>query len=135
MKLEQLRYFAEVARTEHVGKAAKALHISPSCISHSISALEKELGRELFDRLGKNIVLTEWGKRLAVRAGDVFKLVSTLEDESRVHEFTLGDGCETSCSRSSRFGFLLFAACTPFHCCQGRPNGKASHRCAWGTQS
>ena len=50
MKLDQLTYFLEAARHEHIGKAAKAVAISPSAISHSISALEKELGRPLFKK-------------------------------------------------------------------------------------
>src|SRR5688500_12009657 len=65
MKLDQLTYFLEAARFEHVGKAAKALAISPSAISHSIAQLEDELGRALFFREGGRIALTPHGKQLA----------------------------------------------------------------------
>lgn len=68
MKIEQLIYFVETAKNEHVGKAAKILGISSSAISHSISSLEGELGVELFERKGKNIYLTESGENLLNRA-------------------------------------------------------------------
>lgn len=71
MKFDQLQYFLEVSKTQHVGKAAKILHISPSAISHSISALEDELGHALFERFRKNIYLTLYGKKLAQRAEKV----------------------------------------------------------------
>lgn len=64
MTLDQLKYFYEAARFQHVGKAAKAVHISPSAISSAIASLEEEFGVLLFDRVGKSIFLTDSGKRL-----------------------------------------------------------------------
>src|SRR5947209_8096453 len=68
MKLEQLNYFSTVAKTQHIGRAAKMVNISPSAISHSIRALEEELGHKLFQKAGKNIFLTDMGKRFAKKA-------------------------------------------------------------------
>jgi DNA-binding transcriptional LysR family regulator len=81
MKLEQLRYFIEAARQEHVGKAAAIVHISPSAISHSIAALERELGRELFVKKGKNIQLTNHGKLLMERAEGILNGLEAIKDE------------------------------------------------------
>ena len=67
MKLDQLHYFSIVSETQHIGKAAKILHVSPSAISHSIRKLELDLGHPLFEKSGKNILLTELGKRFATR--------------------------------------------------------------------
>jgi LysR family transcriptional activator of glutamate synthase operon len=58
MKIDQLIYFAETAKEEHIGRAAKILGISPSAISHSIASLEGELQLKLFQKKGKNIFLT-----------------------------------------------------------------------------
>jgi LysR family cyn operon transcriptional activator len=69
MKLDQLRYFLEAARHEHLGRAAKVLHLSPSTVSHAIAALESDLGCALFDNQGKRVVLTDHGRRL-VELGD-----------------------------------------------------------------
>ena len=81
MTLNQLSYFLEAARHEHVGRAAKSLAISPSAISHAISALEAELDCELFAREGKRIYLTDRGRTLAQHAADVTRRLGTLKQE------------------------------------------------------
>src|SRR5436190_23187236 len=68
MKFDQLQYFVEAARRQHIGQAALFLHISPSAISHSITALEEEFGKRLFEKHGRQIKLTPHGKLLLDRA-------------------------------------------------------------------
>jgi DNA-binding transcriptional LysR family regulator len=68
MKLDQLEYFVATARRQHIGQAALFLNISPSAISHSISALEAEFGKQLFEKHGRQIKLTHHGKLLLDRA-------------------------------------------------------------------
>jgi DNA-binding transcriptional LysR family regulator len=68
MKFDQLEYFVETARRQHIGQAASFLNISPSAISHSIAALEEELGKPLFIKHGRQIKLTAHGKTLLDRA-------------------------------------------------------------------
>lgn len=79
MTLDQLRYFIEAARFEHVGRAAKSIPISPSAISGAIAALEEELGGELFERRGKNVVLNSRGKRLKEEAERLLDQVASLQ--------------------------------------------------------
>lgn len=62
MDLLQLRYFLNVAQTEHLTRAAKQLNVSQPALSIAISRLEEELGRPLFDRVGRNIRLNECGR-------------------------------------------------------------------------
>lgn len=62
MELLHLKYFQTVARTEHMTKAAKQLNIVQPALSRTITALEKELGVELFTRNGKGIKLNSNGK-------------------------------------------------------------------------
>lgn len=88
MKLEQLKYFVETARYEHIGKAAEAISISPSAISHSIAALEQEFGRPLFSRQGRRIFLTHHGKLLLARAE------SLLSDANQLRQEMLADHTE-----------------------------------------
>lgn len=62
MELQQIRYFYVVATYENMSKAAEKLHITQPSLSSSISRLEDELGVKLFDRVGRGIVLNEYGK-------------------------------------------------------------------------
>ncbi|ARP95908.1 LysR substrate-binding domain-containing protein [Bordetella genomosp. 13] len=71
MEIRQLRYFLEAANREHVTQAAHALHITQSTLSHQLRQLEAELGTPLFDRVGRQVRLTEAGRlfsRFALRA-------------------------------------------------------------------
>lgn len=81
MKLHQLIYFLETAKQEHIGRAAKILAISPSAISHSIAALEEELGRQLFARQGKHIFLTNHGKLLFERTSKLLLDIEGIKEE------------------------------------------------------
>lgn len=77
--LDQLKYFYEAARLQHVGKAAIFVHISPSAISSAISSLESELGCKLFDRTRKSVVLTDAGKRLKDEAEKLLDHVQAIK--------------------------------------------------------
>lgn len=62
MNLYHLRYFVTLAHLEHYTKAAEILTITQPSLSHAISSLEKELGVKLFEKDGRNIVLTKCGQ-------------------------------------------------------------------------
>ena len=62
MNLDHLRYFEVLAETEHYGKASEALNISQPSLTYAISQLEGELGVDLFEKKGRRIYLTRWGK-------------------------------------------------------------------------
>lgn len=61
MNLNHLKYFSVLADMEHYTKAAKYLGISQPSLSHAISNLEEELGTSLFEKQGRNVVLTKSG--------------------------------------------------------------------------
>ena len=62
MNLKQLHYFRVLAGYEHFTKAAEQLSITQPSLSHAISELEKELGTYLFEKHGRNIRLTKYGR-------------------------------------------------------------------------
>ncbi len=62
MELRHLRYFAAVAETENVSRAALKLHISQPALSRQIRDLEDELGFPLLERSAKSVRLTEAGR-------------------------------------------------------------------------
>ena len=62
MNLSQLYYFRTLAKLEHYTMAAEKLNISQPTLSQSISSLESELHIFLFEKQGRNVVLTKPGK-------------------------------------------------------------------------
>ena len=60
----QLRAFASLARTGSFTLAAKELYLSQSAVSHSMKALEEDVGCSLLDRMGKKVLLTQAGEQL-----------------------------------------------------------------------
>ena len=62
MELLQLRYFLTVARLLNISKAAEQHMIPQPAMSQTISRLEKELGKPLFDRYKNKLSLTRDGK-------------------------------------------------------------------------
>lgn len=64
MDLERLKLFVQVAEVGSLSKAAVLLDTMQSAISRQVSALEKDLGKRLFDRTGRGVTLTEFGKRV-----------------------------------------------------------------------
>ena len=80
MEFTQLRYFVEVAKTEHMTRSADHLHVAQPALTRSIHRLEKELGVPLFEHVGRNIKLTSYGEHLKERA---LPLVAELDDIER----------------------------------------------------
>ena len=70
LDLNKLHAFATVADLGGVGAAAAALGRTPSAVSQSVSGLERALGVQLFDRVGKRLVLTRGGQQLHGRLRD-----------------------------------------------------------------
>jgi len=60
--LRQLEIFVALAESCRVMDVAEHLAMSASAVSMSIRELEKEVGEELFERIGKRLVLNERGR-------------------------------------------------------------------------
>ncbi len=61
--LPALRAFAALVRLGSMGAAAEQLHLTPGAVGHQIRALEELLGVALVDRRGRQLTLTEAGRR------------------------------------------------------------------------
>ncbi|NND47515.1 MAG: LysR family transcriptional regulator [Woeseiaceae bacterium] len=71
--LRGLRTFCVAARYESFRTAGEELFITASAVSHQIKSLEEELGKQLFDRSGRDISLTETGKLLYEEASPLIE--------------------------------------------------------------
>lgn len=104
--LVQLRYFAAVARLEHMTAAAAELNVTQSTLSSAISQLERELDVQLFTRIPRRgLQLTPAGKALLARSGAFLEEAELIErsvrsaDDALTGEITVG----------------IYAPLAPFH--------------------
>lgn len=81
MELQQIRYFLEVANSQHVTQSAQKLHIAQPALTQAIHRLEKELGVPLFLPRGRGIVLSEMGRYLKERLEPVMRELDSLPDQ------------------------------------------------------
>jgi DNA-binding transcriptional LysR family regulator len=73
MDVRQLEYFLAVVDHGSVNKAAAALYLAQPSLSQAVRALEKDLGQDLFHRVGRRLVLTDAGRALIAPARDVLR--------------------------------------------------------------
>lgn len=81
MEIRVLKYFLAVAREENISAAAESLHVTQPTLSRQLMDLEDELGKILFTRGNRRIVLTEEGMILRKRAEEIISLVDKTESE------------------------------------------------------
>ncbi|MFE5318211.1 LysR family transcriptional regulator [Paenibacillus sp. NPDC056579] len=93
MELRQLHTFRTVASTLNFSRAAEVLNYVPSNVTMQIKGLEDELGVRLFDRLGKQLVLTTAGKRFLIHVQGVLNKLD--EARSIVHDNEILSGTLT----------------------------------------
>ena len=77
MNLLYLRYFVELAHTQHYTRAAEHLCITQPSLSHAIAQMETELGVPLFEKDGRGIMLTHFGEQFLACAQQT---LATLDD-------------------------------------------------------
>ena len=68
MDTQNLQAFLLVAETGSFSLAAEHLHLTQPAVSKRVALLEERLQRSLFDRIGRNISLTEAGEALLPHA-------------------------------------------------------------------
>ncbi|WP_165066939.1 LysR family transcriptional regulator [Paludisphaera rhizosphaerae] len=81
MEFQQLRMFLKAAELGSFTGAAREFGVSQPAISQQIGRLEQSLGRQLFERQGRQVALTEAGELLRRRA---LQIVSLVDDTARL---------------------------------------------------
>lgn len=81
MTLQQLRYFAEIARCRNFTRAAQRLAIAQPALSQSMAALEGEFDTKLFERHARGVDLTEAGQRLFKRCPQLLDAFDLLKQQ------------------------------------------------------
>ncbi len=87
--LRQIEYAVAAARCGSLGEAAKGCHVSQPSLSAQLGQLESALGRKLFERSSKGVVLTPFGRTWVDEARSVVERVKSLEDLARAEDAPL----------------------------------------------
>jgi molybdate transport repressor ModE-like protein len=85
LDVTRLRVLVAVARTGSVTGAARELHYSQPSVSHHLGRLESETGTKLVQRAGRGIRLTEAGRLLAERGGEILGRLDAASTELAAH--------------------------------------------------
>lgn len=86
--IDQLRTFIAIAETGSFSEAGERLHLTQPAVSKRIASLEQQLSVRLFDRLGREVSLTEAGRALLPRA---YQILNVLDDTRRALSNLSGD--------------------------------------------
>jgi len=80
---KHLQYFWMVAKEGGIARASERLHLTSQTISGQISLLEESLGVALFNRVGRNLELTDIGRMVLSYADEIYSLGGELEEMVR----------------------------------------------------
>jgi LysR family glycine cleavage system transcriptional activator len=84
--LKAILAFEAVVRTGSVNRAADELHVTASAVSHQIANLEGFVGRRLFDRTSRGLVLTPVGERFRADLAGALALIASAALNARSDE-------------------------------------------------
>ena len=86
LTLRQMQIFLNVVTSGHLTNVAKDMKLSQSAISMSIKELENILGRPVFDRINKKLVLNEVGRAFYKEIDPIYKKLADIEYEFKNSE-------------------------------------------------
>jgi DNA-binding transcriptional LysR family regulator len=90
MDLATLNAFIAIAELGSFSEAAERLYLTQPAVSKRIASLEQQLSVRLFDRLGREVSLTEAGRALLPRA---YQILNVLDDTRRALTNLNGEIC------------------------------------------
>ncbi len=86
LEMRHLLMIQAIARTGNLTRAAEALAVTPSALSHRLGEAERRLGRKLCDRAGRRVTLTPAGEMILRAADQALELMAQAEaDVARLH--------------------------------------------------
>lgn len=80
LNLKHLRYFWAVASHGSIARAAETMFLTPQTISGQLRELEEQVGAKLFQREGRQLIMTETGRMVFSYADEMFRLGLELQD-------------------------------------------------------
>lgn len=110
INFNHLYYFQVIAKTGSIKKACDALNLAQPTLSDQLKQLEISLGKQLFDRKNRSLVLNAAGKETLKYANQIFslsnELVRTLAEDDLSYTTNIEIGIVPSLSKA--FAYNLF---------------------------
>src|SRR6516165_6431538 len=79
MEMHQVRYFLAAAKTLSFTRAAEVCHVSQPALTTAIKKLEAQLGSPLFHREGRQVALTDFGRRMQPHLSQIVEQATAAE--------------------------------------------------------
>jgi len=97
MNLSHLYYFCKLAELQHYTQAAQELYITQPSLSGAIACIEDELGIKLFQKRGRNVYLTKYGKEfydyVSVALRELDKGIAVAKENAGLMGGSIDIGC------------------------------------------
>ncbi len=86
LNFNHLYYFLIIAKEGSIVKASKKLNMTQPALSHQLKLLELDLGKKLFDRVGKRLVINSDGEAVKEYSSKIFRqseeMIQSLKSDS-----------------------------------------------------
>lgn len=86
MKISNMRYIIEVSKWKSINKASQTLYLNQQQLSRMISAVENDLGVEIFHRSTKGVFLTEQGEQVVKKFEQIVELYDSITSDQQSEE-------------------------------------------------
>jgi LysR family transcriptional activator of nhaA len=73
INFNHLYYFLTISKEGSIVKASKKLHLTQPALSHQLKILEQDLGKNLFDRVGRRLIINKDGESVKAYASKIFR--------------------------------------------------------------
>lgn len=106
--LHQLKIFLEVARFQSVTKAAEEMYMTQPALSIQLKNFQNQFDIALFDRIGKRIHLTDFGRSIVEVAENILKEAEILKYKTKEYEGLLTGKLRISSASTGKYVIPYF---------------------------
>ena len=106
MDIDKLKLFKHLAGTLHFGRTSRACNITPSALTRTIQRMEEEVGKKLFIRDNRTVLLTDAGRRFKKYAEESIQQWLFLQNDLSADGEILQGDISLYCSVTASYSIL-----------------------------
>lgn len=107
MGIRVLEYFLAVVEEQSITAASEKLHITQPTLSRQLREMEEDLGKTLFIRGRKKIILTEYGELVYRRAQEMIAISNQMLEELKTGDYNLSGNITIGTPDNKSIMYLL----------------------------